>query len=88
MKRERSLARYLMLSLTGALIAFWLIAIAISIQVMREEYDEVFDSALQETSERLLSLVAADLQLRAGAGHGLSIDFNAAKQGEYLTYQA
>lgn len=88
MKRERSLARHLMLSLTGALIAFWLIAIAISIQVMREEYDEVFDSALQGTTERLLSLVASDLRLRNGTGSEIAIEPGGSRQSEYLTYQA
>lgn len=88
MKRERSLARYLMMSLTGALIAFWLIAIAISVLVMREEYDEVFDSALQGTTERLLSLVARDLQLRNGASSEIAIELGNSQQGEYLTYQA
>lgn len=88
MKRERSLARHLMLSLTGALVAFWLVAIAISIQVMRGEYDEVFDSALQETTERLLSLVATDLQLRNGDGQGIAIELHGTRQSEYLTYQA
>lgn len=88
MMRERSLARYLMLSLTGALVAFWLIAIGIGIQVMREEYDEVFDSALQETTERLLSLVATDLQLRNRDGQGIAIELHGSPQSEYLTYQA
>lgn len=88
MKRERSLARSLMVSLTGALIAFWLIAVAISIQVMREEYDEVFDSALQGTAERLLSLIAGDLQLRGGEASGIAIDMSDFRQDEYLTYQA
>lgn len=87
MKREPSLARYLMLSLTGALVIFWLIAIAISIQVMREEYDEVFDSALQETTGRLLSLVARDLQLRDGDGSEIALNPDNSRQSEYLTYQ-
>ena len=86
MKRERSLARSLMLSLTGALVMFWLVAIGIGIQVMREEYDEVFDSALQETTERLLSLVATDLRLRDGQGD--AIELHGAPQSEYLVYQA
>lgn len=88
MRRERSLARRLMLSLTGALVAFWLIAIAIGIQVMREEYDEVFDSSLQETTERLLSLVIGDLRLRNGATPELDADIKKPRQREYLVYQA
>lgn len=88
MKRERSLARDLMASLTGALIAFWLIAIAISVQVMRNEYDEVFDSALQETTERLLSLVARDLQSRDGVSPEIALESGNARKREYLTYQA
>lgn len=86
--RDRSLTRYLMLSLTGALVAFWLFAIGIGIQVMREEYDEVFDSSLQETAERLLSLVATDMQLRNKEGQGIFIELYGSPQSEYLTYQA
>jgi two-component system, OmpR family, sensor kinase len=88
MKRTTSLTRSLMLSLTGALIAFWLIAIAVGVLVMRKEYDEVFDSALQETGERLLSLVIADMQLRNNHDTRLSLEFGNASHGAYLTYQA
>lgn len=87
MKREPSLVRPLMLALTGAIILFWLGAIGLSIVVMRHELDEVFDSALQETAERLLALVTDDMELRTKEDEG-SITISESSGGrEYLTYQ-
>lgn len=87
MKRDPSLIRPLMLALTGAIIMFWLGAIGLSILVMRHELDEVFDSALQETAERLLALVADDMQLRTNADNGSIADPSSSGGREYLTYQ-
>jgi len=76
-----------MLALTGAIILFWLGAIGLSIVVMRHELDEVFDSALQETAERLLALVTDDMELRTKEDEG-SITISESSGGrEYLTYQ-
>jgi two-component system OmpR family sensor kinase len=87
MKREPSLVRPLILALTGAIILFWLGAIGLSIVVMRHELDEVFDSALQETAERLLALVTDDMELRTKEDEG-SITISESSGGrEYLTYQ-
>lgn len=86
MKRDPSLIRPLMLALTGAIIIFWLGAIGLSILVMRHELDEVFDSALQETAERLLALAADDMEPRQ-AEDGNIADPKGSGGSEYLTYQ-
>ncbi|MCY1668926.1 sensor histidine kinase [Rhizobium sp. SL86] len=56
-----SLSRRLILSLAILLVLFWALATALAIHAMREEFDDVFDSALQETTERLVPLVVNDL---------------------------
>lgn len=87
MSRDPSIVRPLMVALTGAIIMFWLGAIGLSILVMRHELDEVFDSALQETAERLLALVADDMPSRIKANQGSIADPDSSGGREYLTYQ-
>ena len=87
MKREISITRPLMLALTGALIVFWLLAIGLGIQVMRHELDEVFDSALQETTERLLALIVDDAQFRDRVDTEQLSQVKTPGRHEYLTYQ-
>lgn len=55
------MTRRLILWLTAALVSFWLVAALLGAAVMREEFDEVFDSALAETAQRLLPLVLDEL---------------------------
>ena len=55
------MTRRLMLWLTAATILFWVAAAGVGAMVMREEFDEVFDSALQETAQRLMPLVVNSL---------------------------
>ncbi|WP_028054419.1 sensor histidine kinase [Sinorhizobium medicae] len=84
----RSLAGRLVLSLSLLLAVFWTIAVGLSILVMRAEFDEVFDSALQETTERLASLVVDDYFRRdAGIGPNQVAALNPGATDEYLTYQ-
>ncbi|WP_322887313.1 histidine kinase dimerization/phospho-acceptor domain-containing protein (plasmid) [Sinorhizobium medicae] len=84
----RSLAGRLVLSLSLLLAVFWTIAVGLSIHVMRAEFDEVFDSALQETTERLASLVVDDYFRRdAGTGPNQVAALNPGATDEYLTYQ-
>jgi hypothetical protein len=66
---------------------FWLAAVGIGASVMRSEFDEVFDSALKETSARLLPLLVEDLFRRAPGGLPRRIGFAGAEGDEYLTYQ-
>ncbi|MDX0525474.1 sensor histidine kinase [Sinorhizobium medicae] len=84
----RSLAGRLVLSLSLLLAVFWTIAVGLSIHVMRAEFDEVFDSALQETTERLASLVVDDyFRWDAGTGPNQVAALNPGATDEYLTYQ-
>ncbi|OJF90760.1 histidine kinase [Rhizobium sp. 58] len=87
MKRDTSITRPLMLALTGSLIAFWLVALGLGVQVMREELDEIFDGALQETSERLLSLIVDDIELRRQIDETALASLNKIGRREYLVYQ-
>ena len=61
MRREPSITRPLILALTSILVLFWLIAIGLSIRVMQHEFSEIFDSAQEETTQRLLALIVDDL---------------------------
>ncbi len=57
-----SIARRLITRLTAALAVLWLIATGVAMSVVNHEINEVFDSALQETAQRLLPLVVADFE--------------------------
>ncbi|MGZ2377162.1 two-component system OmpR family sensor kinase [Sinorhizobium medicae] len=84
----RSLAGRLVLSFSLLLAVFWTIAVGLSIHVMRAEFDEVFDSALQETTERLASLVVDDYFRRdAATGPNQVAALDPGATDEYLTYQ-
>ena len=82
-----SITRRLTLTLTGALIAFWMLAIGLSILVMRHELDEIFDSSLQETTERLLVLIIDDIELRKQIDPNALAEVRMTNNREYLTYQ-
>ncbi|PKA42435.1 two-component sensor histidine kinase [Rhizobium sullae] len=87
MKREPSLIRPLILGITGVVIIFWLIAVVLSIQVMRHEFDEIFDSALQETAQRLSALIVDDVRHVDGADPEDTERPVPRRSREYLTYQ-
>jgi two-component system, OmpR family, sensor kinase len=57
----RSLQARLGLSLGILLTALWIAAASVTAVVLRHEMDEVFDSALQETAQRLLPLAVVDI---------------------------
>ena len=57
----RSIVRRLVLLLTLAMAGLWLAGSGAAILSMRHELDEAFDSALQETAQRLLPLAVDDL---------------------------
>lgn len=67
MSRPRSLRRELSLGLAVGIVLTWTLATLGAAWVVREELDETFDSALQETAERLLPLALADDPNRASA---------------------
>ncbi|MFI0848023.1 ATP-binding protein [Mesorhizobium sp. IMUNJ 23232] len=80
------MTRTLMLWLTGSTILFWILAAGLGAFVMREEFDEVFDSALQKTAERLMPLVVDDLFQRDNVDEPRRIA-GGDDDDEYLTYQ-
>jgi len=83
-----SLAGRLVLSISILLIVFWTVGVGLAIHVMRSEFDEVFDSALQETTERLAPLVVDDYFRRdEGTGPNQVAALNPGTADEYLTYQ-
>jgi two-component system, OmpR family, sensor kinase len=86
--KPRSLAGRLVLSISILLTVFWIVGVALAIYIMRLEFDEVFDSALQETTERLAPLVVDDYFRRdAGGGPNQMATLSPATADEYLTYQ-
>lgn len=61
MRRPRSLQWRLALSLGLMLTVLWIAASWVTAVVLRHEMDEVFDSALAETAQRLLPLAVVDI---------------------------
>jgi two-component system OmpR family sensor kinase len=85
----RSMAGRLTLSLIAGLIAMWLVAVAAAMWAVRSEVDEVFDSILQETAQRLMSDITAKQSeqvaaLRPGDGPVVT---DALPHEEYITYR-
>lgn len=87
MTRNRSIIRPLMTALTGALVAFWLGAIGLGIFVMRSEFDEIFDNALEETTERLLAIVEEGHLPNVQGGEQPERAPPTPSKHEYLVYQ-
>ncbi|MDP3898438.1 MAG: sensor histidine kinase N-terminal domain-containing protein, partial [Mesorhizobium sp.] len=82
------MTRRLILALTAAVVVFWIVAAGIGMVAMNDEFDEVFDSALQETAQRLVPLIVDDLYQRDAASQPRMLDRTAvADHEEYLTYQ-
>lgn len=61
MRAPRSLQGRLAFGLGLGIALLWILATAITLQVLRHELDEVFDSALEETAQRILPLAALDI---------------------------
>lgn len=61
MKAPASLQSRLALMLGLALSVLWLAATASTVEILRREIQEVFDSALQETAQRLLPLAVLEI---------------------------
>jgi two-component system OmpR family sensor kinase len=85
----RSMAGRLTLSLVAGLIAMWLVAVTAAMWTVRSEVNEVFDSILQETAQRLIANIAATqaaqiAALRPGEGPLVS---EAVPHEEYITYR-
>ncbi|WP_247997889.1 HAMP domain-containing sensor histidine kinase [Brucella tritici] len=79
----------LMFSVTVAVVSIWVIAAISGVLVMRDELAEVFDSALQETTERLAPLIVIDLAQHNSSDTPVSLDVGTGTNArQYLTYQA
>jgi two-component system OmpR family sensor kinase len=80
-----SLQRRLSFGLTLMTLAFWCIATLVSALIVRHELDESFDSALQETAQRILPLAIESLYQSAPTDAAKHISALRPHQ-EYLTY--
>jgi len=63
-----SLQARLALSVGLVLVVLWLLAATVTAVIVRGEMDEVFDSALRETAERILPLAVTDIVGREDQG--------------------
>ena len=68
MRAPQSLQRRLGLWLGAALLVIWVLAASVTALIARAEIEEVFDSALQETAQRILPLAVVDILNREEAG--------------------
>ncbi|NIA71562.1 HAMP domain-containing histidine kinase [Pelagibius litoralis] len=88
-RKPWSIARRLISVLTLTFAGFWLLAMIAAAAIVDHEINEVFDSALQETAQRLFPLVLEDIRQHDDAGGrgtlGKPLEF--AQHEEYLVYQ-
>jgi two-component system OmpR family sensor kinase len=68
MRAPRSQQGRLALWLGSALLVIWVLAASVTTLIARGEIEEVFDSALQETAQRILPLAVVDILNREEAG--------------------
>lgn len=84
-----SLIGRLMFSVTAAVVIFWAVAAIGGIMVMRDEFAEIFDSALQETTERLAPLIVDEIKRNDQFNGTVSLENSSQSSSrQYLTYQA
>ncbi len=85
-----SMLRRLTMTLMALLGAFWLASTAISTMVLQSEVNEVLDSGLQETGERLLSLIETTTKGQTQLGvldDSKEVLGNEGDSDEYIVYQ-
>lgn len=87
MSPHPGIARQLIVSLGIALALVWLLATGITLNVMIDEVDEILDSALQETAERMTPLLVENILAKAPMAEGEASRSALPAGGEYLTYQ-
>ncbi len=90
--RSWSISRRLVVTLVVLIGGIWLAGSGIAALMIRHEIDEVFDSSLQETAQRLLPLALDDLRRRdreddEESERTLVNPFSAEEHEEYLHYQ-
>jgi two-component system OmpR family sensor kinase len=87
MSPPAGMTRRLVLWLTGATVLFWVAAVGFGGVIMREEFDEIYDSALRETAQRLMPLVVNDLFQHEGSTDPLRMNGSGTDDEESVTYQ-
>jgi two-component system OmpR family sensor kinase len=85
MRAPRSLQGRLGLWLGAALLVIWVLAASVTALIARVEIENVFDSALQETAQRILPLAVVDILNREEAGIGQRLATIRAHD-EFFTY--
>ena len=85
MSTKTSLQKILSTRLTIGVTLLWLLGVMASGLVARHEMNEVFDSALKETAQRILPLAVTDILNREG-DTGLQRALALKEHDEYLTY--
>ena len=68
MRRPPGLQARLALAIGGILALAWIAAATVTGVILRHEMDEVFDSALAETAQRLLPLAVVEIVGREDVG--------------------
>lgn len=87
MKTGWSLQARLAASLGILLTVLWIAAATVTAVILRKEMDEVFDSALQETAQRILPLAVVDIVGRDETGGATTQRLGVLrKHDEYFTY--
>ena len=85
MKLLGSLQARLALSIGLCVTLIWIVAAVLTGSILHHEIDEVFDSALQETAQRILPLAVMDILGREEEGTALSVTA-LREHTEYFTY--
>jgi two-component system OmpR family sensor kinase len=85
MKAPRSLEVRLALAIGLGVTFLWIAAATVTANILRHEMNEVFDSALEETAQRILPLAVLDIVGREEQGLTQTIA-TLRKHDEYFTY--
>lgn len=85
MKTPRSIQQRLGLSLGVLLTVLWIGAASVTALLARQAMEEIFDSALQETAQRILPLAVADILAREDEGITQRLA-EIREHDEFLTY--
>jgi two-component system OmpR family sensor kinase len=85
MRVPRSLQARLALAIGLGVTLLWIVAATVTATILRHEMDEVFDSALEETAQRLLPLAVLEVLAREEQGLSQRIA-RLRNREEYFTY--
>ncbi len=85
MRKRASLQRHLAIGLAIGVSVMWIAATAAAALIVRAELDEVFDSAMQETAQRILPLAVIDI-ISQGEERPTQRILSIRKHDEHLNY--